>query len=345
MKNLILHVGLHKTASTSIQNELLHQFGTDSGGDSASTPFFYPEFTIGEKKYHNHSIPLYLKFKNPSASYFAALEKNIDSSASIQSIDSQLESLLEDDRNIILSGEDISVLPPEGMTALRDMIDAHDFKSRVIAYVREPYSFLCSAIQEVVKAGQPVDLLSGGYKNSASSIHKHVKDLRQVFQSVEFYSFEEALRHPQGPVGHFFKVIGAPLEENYIPHQQNVGISGISTRLINHINTRHPSAINGRINPKRRGNIRLQSKLGVDGNKFALLEKEYETSKTFLGYERIGIHQVTGLNYDDSKINLIDSLSITPSQLELLQTKLSRLPPHLGEAGQEFLDTLQVEDE
>ena len=108
-KIAFLHVGLHKTASTSFQlacaeqKDLLNQAG-----------IAYPVFTCEEANQSyivNHSIPLYSLFSSSPESYHINIRWGIrDIEGCKASYSRQLSKALDESESIILSGEDVSLL-------------------------------------------------------------------------------------------------------------------------------------------------------------------------------------------------------------------------------------------
>ena len=72
----------------------------------------------------------------------------------------QFERFLEESDNIILSGEDISILKKDPLNKLVEKIQSYGYKIHVFALVRSPYSFCCSAIQQKIKTGKYLSKIS-----------------------------------------------------------------------------------------------------------------------------------------------------------------------------------------
>ena len=205
-----LHLGFHKTASTSFQftcsrnRELLSSFGIT-----------YPIFNcLAAKKLlsNNHQLLIYpLYCKNPK-SYRAFIRWNLIDQMEevINSYRQQLEECLEKSNNIILSGEDISLLDKDNLEKLVEKIKSYDYKVYIFALVRSPYNFCCSIIQQHIKSGKYRNLISLNdllpthlnVNINACTRSKVVEKLKSTFQeNIQFYSFEDASKHNYGPVG------------------------------------------------------------------------------------------------------------------------------------------------
>ncbi len=257
IKEILLHVGLHKTASTSIQwtlaqeqnRLLLEQLG-----------IHYPNSWPS-----NHSDPLSTLFAdNPQDLIFHVLR-----GYSVEDIERERESFITQfleeirvtkARRLLLSGEGVSHLNRSGLVRLREFLKAvaaPDVTIRVIVYVRNPLDMSISMIQQQSRTGM---------LTAASSILRHQEKVKDHFRgdlgkmaavfgdkALEVYAFEEAKAYPGGPVAHFLHIIGLSQEDigamNIL--RANERISKIASSLIAHINGQIPILLDGRLNPQR----------------------------------------------------------------------------------------------
>lgn len=146
--SILLHIGTHKTGSSSIQASLL-------GYDDGTT--FYATFSEP-----NHSIALYTAFCDDPFNYHIWTRLGL----SEEQVQEQKNLFLDefsnmlsrpDRRNLIVSGEDIGVLSDAGKRRLLDFIRRHDVAVKLLCYVRDPRSYAASATQEAVKNGFVLD--------------------------------------------------------------------------------------------------------------------------------------------------------------------------------------------
>lgn len=140
---IFLHIGMHKTASTSIQVSL-------------------HGFTDGTTRYArlgapNHSVALLRLFDD-------ALVGNTRTRANIGGRDEAVrakvrarkamrKNLRSRERNLIMSGEGLSGMSAEGITRMQEHLAPHCREIRVLAYVRDPAGFAPSAWQQRIKGG------------------------------------------------------------------------------------------------------------------------------------------------------------------------------------------------
>ncbi len=141
---VILHIGTHKTGSSSIQQSL-------RGYDDSET--FYATFTEAD-----HSKPMFAIFKDDFFKYHSWVNQGLKRPEMEEkrreyraSFEAQLQR--KDRRRMIVSAEDISIFGPDEKKALLDCIAAHGCDAEVVCYVREPSGFAASRFQQNIKGG------------------------------------------------------------------------------------------------------------------------------------------------------------------------------------------------
>ncbi len=143
MKEVILHIGTHKTGTSSIQHTLV---GFDDGK------------TIYSKIGANHSKAVTTLF-HPNLKNYGNLRKEGASIAEIESRQQKCLNVLEAEiarssrDRLIISGEDISVLPVEGKKKLLQFFHDRQLVTKILCYVREPSSMAKSVHQQRIKGG------------------------------------------------------------------------------------------------------------------------------------------------------------------------------------------------
>lgn len=144
MSKVFLHIGMHKTGSTAIQSAF-------AGYETSRTRY-------ADLGYENHSIPFYTAYSGQHQNYHiwrAAGLRPEEIEAQKDICRARIEAAVAGagKRNLIFSGEDISLLPRAGVEELHALFARYDCDVQVIIYVREPVSFVVSAIQQVIKDG------------------------------------------------------------------------------------------------------------------------------------------------------------------------------------------------
>jgi hypothetical protein len=192
--NVILHIGMHKTGTTSIQATL-------SGFDNGSVRY-------AQLNDQNHSIPIYSLFSKNKYNYH--IHKNHGrTSEEIDCINKatvdDLESELTLDRDtIVISGEDISTLENDEVEALTKWLSLRARSVKVMAYVRDPAGFASSALQQYNVGGmRQITLPTPNYRERFEGFcnSPYVDD-------IEFIEFDKNKLKDSSVVADFFSRIG-----------------------------------------------------------------------------------------------------------------------------------------
>ena len=150
MQEVILHIGVHKTGTSSIQNAL-HKF---DDGDT-----FYAQ--LGN---NNHSIAMHTIFSSDYRNFHIWKLQGITD----QEIDNLRNKFLEtlkaqmsrqDRRRLVICAEAICILKEAEKEKLVEFFTSNGVALKIICYFRNPASLAASAFQERVKAGKNETLL------------------------------------------------------------------------------------------------------------------------------------------------------------------------------------------
>ena len=308
VKNCYLHIGLHKTASTSFQRTCSRNINLLKSFDIT-----YPIFTCSAANrfsIENHSIPVYSLFCKEPERYHMNITMNISDQIKQvnQSYLKQLQGFLEESKNIILSGEGISMLDPKSLKELVETIKSYNFKVHIIALVRNPYEYFCSDIQECIKSGKYINLISlfetppNTFINNVGLRSHIIKKLKLTFKKgIQFYSFENACKHNFGPVGFLidkYLKLNPSLFEYY---KINESLFNLTVRLQNAQNKLNPRILNDKLNPKYVSLKGLNKSFSLSG-KFMLTKKEFNIIKESIYQENNKYLELTGINYKDELI-------------------------------------------
>lgn len=264
----LLHVGLHKTASSSLQatcsknSELLKSKG-----------YNYPDLFSSSRgtKTDNHSVAIFNLFSASRYKY------HVNAGKSVHLIDEEnlvykqklLQSLLEKD-SLILSAEDISDLDGEEQKKLAIYLSAFSGRLKTFAVIRSPYSLHCSAFAGMINNGR--NLKPESFLSQVNKIKKLKTNFRKQgnIDEIRLIPFNEALQSAKGPVERILGKMGLSNLGNLVPVVSNEGLSNEQTRLQMMINSKNPRLINNIPNPSWRR--APQSK----GPKFLLSQNELD---------------------------------------------------------------------
>ena len=202
VKKIYLHIGLHKTASTSLQETC-----AANHSKLAAQNIHYPIFSCPctpHRSISNHSIPLFSLFTTAPRSYPVNIHWGIkDVEVANDAYRKQLEMAFENEQDLLISGEDISSLNAKELSNLLNFLGATGRQIVPFACVRSPYAFHCSQVQQQVKDGVAMN-----YAGLCPQRHR-IKHLKEVFGvALQFLPFAEACRHPQGPAGYLLAFCG-----------------------------------------------------------------------------------------------------------------------------------------
>ena len=299
-----LHVGLHKTATSSFQQtcksnvDLLQANGVT-----------YPLFSCpaaSKLKMSNHSIPIFSLFTEGPEDYH--INKRWGLSDRISEINSsynnQFTHYLRSSGDLLISGEDISALGEKSLFELTENIKCHNYEIKAIALVRSPYSAICSELQEGIKSGRFFELIS--LNNHVPTIFsvksfnktRQVKKLKSIFgDSICFYSFENACMHSRGPVGFLLREFLNQDPSSFVYQKTNESLSNLSVRIQNEFNAINPAFVGRNYNAHFRSIPRkVDQRLGFSG-KFLLTEVEYAFIEEFVKRETENLNEITGLDF------------------------------------------------
>ena len=221
MKTLILHVGMHKTGSTSIQRSLE---GFDRG--------LIRYLDLGSS---NHSGPVRTIFSERSNDYPAHRRSGQSRHAIAQMASHHRAQMIRElslpRQRFIISGEGISALSPAGVRALAQFLKQYVDRIQVIGYVRDPVGYANSAFQQRVKDGQAaISVPRPNYRN-------RFRKFFDVFgrENVELIQFNPSAFENRSVVRDFCNRAGIPAD-NVREKRANESLSDLAIRLILQIN-------------------------------------------------------------------------------------------------------------
>lgn len=198
-KKLYLHIGAHKTATTSFQ-----KFCASNLSLLRQHSIYYPLLKVSPNGIFqpNHSLPI----RNAVDSEFMIHSKrgNLLFGDSIEEIRSfclnQLDSELNKcNSNMLISGEDLSTMSASAQSTLIDKIQAKSFSISTYMVVRNTFSQHRSKICQNIKLGS-------GFSRSVSKVIKYseiVDRLSVKFPDFNLVSYEEALSSPNGLLSYY----------------------------------------------------------------------------------------------------------------------------------------------
>lgn len=226
MKQAILHVGLHKTGTTSIQNS----FKDYDDGDTAYAKLGPP----------NHTTPFIALFQNNNVvdhwTNRGFSEKKVEDLINQHWL-TLTKQLSRKHSRIIFSGEGISDLNTEQLFKLKNTFNEHQRDVVVFAMVREPLGMTASLFQQMVKGGKCLQSERTDKDVINYSLSKKVNNILTVFgkENTRILRFEDALssEFPRGAVDYFAKQLGIKTERIPTLKSQNQSIGETTYKFLN----------------------------------------------------------------------------------------------------------------
>ncbi len=298
IKQVVLHVGMHKTGTTSIQNTLFNVSNVQILSEMGYV--YLAEWGA------NQSVTIFTMFgESQQNEYFKCVHGISDKTIEKVKLESteSLKALAAKStcEKLLISGEDICVLSEESLYKLKtffiDILGKVDF--RVVLYVRSPLSYYISTEQTLIVGGSPSIELQ--YNHFRDRIGKFIKVFGRNI--IEIYRFEDALsKQFCNPVAHFLKVLGFSKNDvdKFKLEMANESQCHIVVEILRYLNERVPSMLDSPLgyisNPLRMG-YNITPLLYVKGPKY---DYTYE-QKTELSIKLINdtkwLKSVTGIDY------------------------------------------------
>ena len=196
MEKIILHIGMHKTGTSSIQQAL-------QGIEDEN--FKYAEF-----HHPNHSGPLYTAFSDAPFNYHShrklgrtIQEVNELKYKHLKTIESNIVNCKS--KTLIFSGEDLSLLSRRGVGRLHEFFSKYCDDIQIVAYVRDPVSFSYSVFQQHLKGGG-----LNQYKYIAPCYRFRFEKYIDFFgiDNVKFRYFDKKIFPDQSVINDFYNLLG-----------------------------------------------------------------------------------------------------------------------------------------
>lgn len=161
MANCVIHIGMHKTGSTSIQHSLVSL-------DDAT--HLYADIC----GVVNHSVAVYTAFarrpeRHPKIRRHGFDEVSIRDQAKLIRRELRQAIARAGARTLVISGEGLTSLEVGEIERLKEFFDRHSTDVEIVAYVRGPAAFMSSSFQQRLKSGKmsafDLDQMFHGYRS------------------------------------------------------------------------------------------------------------------------------------------------------------------------------------
>lgn len=269
MRKLILHAGLPKTGTTTIQNA----FWRVRDRLLATEGLLYPP------PEPNHTNAICTMFLDDPMQHISNRMAARDGAIDLASLQGKYRAQIEehlarsDWKRVLISAEGLSNLAANEIAKLRDWMASYVDEMEVVFWVREPVAYVTSVAQQLLKGGETLKAMQSNplLPNFKGKISNAIKVFGR--DAVRVRSFEEAVTDPKGITAYYARDVGLSPEGVMIAASaatfDNESLSAEAARMLDHLNGVRP--IFGEGSNRRSGHevLHLQT---VKGNKFALPE-------------------------------------------------------------------------
>lgn len=321
MKKLILHLGLQKTGSTSIQETF--QWNPEPLA-RAGFVYGHVDWPNGEIN-SNHSFPMIAAFGEGWESHEEVLRRGWSPEGLKAHFLGQVMQMLDTDRNLILSGEDITDLQGPGLAAFSDLAREKGFALCPVMFIRSPLEYITSMSQTRIRHGYAFHLF-----DAARS--RRIEPCLKLWPEMACIPFALALQHPDGPLGMLLERYGLPPASAFEVIRQNESLSDHATRIIGHVNGQVPLYLDGAVNPQR-SYLDTEPLVGIVGPRFRLTRSEFLKVRELVQRENEAFARLLGPEFCDPSFRFTDRPEpwSAPALAELARA-MAALAPGLQEA-------------
>lgn len=302
MKRCVIHIGMHKTGTTSIQQSFCRMLND-------------PTWKYADLRHYNHSYALAKILRVDLLEADIAARWGLSRRA--EALDALMANLKQDGENCLLSAEWLSVADQQQLTELRDLLLTQVSDIAVVAYVRRPKSYMESAFQERLKTDPLLFDFDGLYPN----YRYYLEPFDRVFgkENVQFWKFDPAGFTDQCVVQDFCRRLDIAFPTQRIK-RKNESISLAATALL-YTYRKYLNALNADRRFSARENILLIKRIGqLKGGKlrFAsdVIEPVLKAHQDDICWmeERLGQSLQETYDYDDEAIRSEDDLLNYPPE-------------------------------
>lgn len=239
MKRCIIHFGMHKTGSTSIQQTLF-----DHAQHLKNIYYLH-------SNQPNSSIPIITAFGDNPVQYFWNRRQRLTEDqvkARAEATKARLTTQLQtsEKSDFLLSGEGISLMGEAALTRLVAWLTDHVDLVEAVGYIRAPASFMASSFQQLIKGAQiPAD-----WSELVPRYRQRFQALDQVLGQghVQFWKFDPASFPGGCVVRDFCARLNIDLPETWIV-RMNEGLSRDAVALLYAYRKHQPDDCNRPVQP------------------------------------------------------------------------------------------------
>lgn len=251
-KKIILHIGMHKTGTTSIQHMLYSRQRR-----LLSLGVYFPIFKVRGEVIANQSWYFATVFGDQPWDYHLNVSKGYCSKEKTELLRKDFLAQFLDGvesseaETLILSAEKISIMNQRELHRIKDLLKNHLAEEggvSICCFIRNPVEYEQSVIQELVKGGHTlVEAISSAVNSSQNRINRVLSKFERVFgsDSVNVYSFDDVIRSQQGLEQFFWSnVLGLQGKAGSKVKVKNVSLAYESCLIMSQLGYFHGRDIN-----------------------------------------------------------------------------------------------------
>ena len=309
MRELILHIGMHKTGTTSIQSSL-SQF--DNGSVRAAR--------LGDV---NHSVPMFTFFSEDRYDYHVHRSHGrgrTDIDAIVEDArDCLIKELSLGRDRLIISGEDIALIDSVGVDTMATFLEQHVDNIRVLAYVRDPIGFASSALQQRIRGGQRrPEIPATDYRKR---FEKFVDRFGQ--DAVEFVGFSKSALNGTSVVQDFCNRVGID-HSSFKENRTNISSTLDCIRMLFLFNRAGLKSSGTPQLVKTRNELALKLSRLFDGPDFRIPS---EIAASGIDWDDVAwMEKASGLSLSDARQGAAD-IAVTDDPLAAIESLLTTVDP------------------
>lgn len=256
IKRIILHIGLHKTGTSSIQlsffraADILKEHGV-----------LYPTSWVSPNPWtaqHNHF--LYILFKEDLTYYmrnFGFSASQIEESRRAGEPKLMEELRTTEAHTVVISSENVSLFEDKDLQNIHTFFRTHfDAQIDVFIYTRHHIEWTRSMLQQLIRQQHTYQSAWRYINDHAAVVYTGIyQRCANIFgeQNIYLRTYENLIAHPKGIIAGFCDDIGIDINTEQLQKLTvNQSMTQFAIDLCDYINTHEPLNINNSINPKRK---------------------------------------------------------------------------------------------
>lgn len=346
MKQIILLAGLHKTATTSIQQTCAANLPL-----LKSAGFDYPFMQQEGKWESNHSRLVNGLFRREPHKHGLHSQFTMNATpvpGSQARFREKFATTLTNAQKLLIIAENVSLFDVDELQMMKDWFRQQGMQVRMMCHVRHVSGWFNSMVGQRVTGPMRMTIEASveEFRRHGSIVRGRLQTLRQVFPDAEFYSHERAVQHPQGPVGFYFQNIGFQTSAQLRFVRANEGRSDCATRVLSIINEKFGQfKADGSSNPAYYKGPAVGRLLGeVGGGKFKLRRSEVLPVLDLLESDNQWLRETLGEDFHDARIEFKEAVwRWKPETTQALGPALAAMPKPLRDWAAQNLQRIGIQ--